>query len=575
MSNLKKDKISGIRIGHRMNMKFQMPINILKKNQKRMEPNKFKEHVGIWIGDLTPVDLGRVLDKYVREHDAEPKLIKVTGWFTVKISNCQGLANSSIMLALKYAMMPLPVQVYDFKRIGGTNCATGQFFVDNKLIANRMKRLNGKVSVLYSNQIIDIQVETGLPACWTAVQPQAELLAAVKAALHARYDRITQTLDLSRFHATTQMLAHFCPLHAVPAMRFLLELIWQEFLQLRVLQLRDNFLCTLSAFQGFSHSHLPGLQELDIGANNLSDPFDLKHLKDLNLKTLNITNNPLAKCRLGQLRNVLPQVLIISNGRNNSAVKEESILTMPQKPHELPDFCMKFAQCYYKIFNDIGSRKELEMFYSDAATFTLNASQQQIESNNDRSYSRFGLSAVMKAICQLPEIHVDINDAKLEVQTFNSKLRMFTLRGSCRLLSGASQTSWKCRKYVRQFVMRSAEMSRWLITNDMLTFYPSGKEEKNSVPEDVNNKSKLEVQLEDLNNNMPKLTLQPEKSTQSVATKSLCELPSFKEQPAHVPISSIEIHTSLEQQVDDTFLCSDDEVFLVINEEDLMDSVEL
>lgn len=557
-------------------MKFRMPVNILKKNQKIMGPNKLKEQLGIWIGDLTPVDLGRMLDKCVREHDTEPKLIKVTGWFTVKISNCQGLENSSIMLALKYAMMPLPVQVYDFKRNDGTKGATGQFVVDNKLIANRMKRLNGKVSVLYGNQKIDIHVEPGLPASLTAVQefrPQVELLAAVKSALHARHDRITQTLNLSRFHATTQLLAHFCPLHAVPAMRFLLEIIGQEFPQLRVLQLRDNFLCTLSGFQGLSHSNLPGLQVLDVGANHLSDPLDLKHLKNMNLKTLDITNNPLAKCQLGQLRNVLPEVLIIHNGRNNNRPEEEeSILSM----HGPTDFCLRFAQCYYKIFNDVDRRKELEMYYSDAATFSLNASQPQMETINDRSYSRFGLLDVMKAICQLPEIHVDVNDAKLEVQTFNSKLRMFTLSGSCNLPGGAGQTvSWKYRKYVRQFVMRSVEMSRWLITNDMLTFYSSGKEEKSTESGDFKSESKLDLQLEDLNNNMPKLTLQPEKSTQSVTTKSLIELPSFKEIPAQVPLSSIEIQTSLEQQVDETFLCSDDEVFLVINEEDLMDSVEL
>lgn len=564
MNNLQKRKINAIANGHRLHMKARMPTNILKKKQQIMGLDKFKEQVGICIGDVTPLDLGRMLDKYVQEHETGPKLIKVTGWFTVKISNCQGVANSSIMLALKYAMMPLAVKVYNFQRYDGRNGAAGQFFVDNKLLANRMKRLNGKVCVLYSDQIIDIHVESGLPESLTTVEQfdsQADILDAVKAALHARFDRQNQTLYLSRFHAAPQLQPHFCALHALPAMRCLLQLIAREFTQLRVLQLRDNFLCTLRAFNGLSRSNFPTLQVLDVGANHLVDPCELEHLKDLNLLTLHIKNNPLAKCQLGMLRNVLPQVAIIRNNCNDPNKELDS-----QQPDELPehaDFCMRFAQSYYKIFNEPHRRQQLEMFYADGATFL-----QKMQSTNDQNCSRFGLAAVMKAICQLPEIHTDVNEAKVEIQTFNTKLRIFTLSGSCKELHGDSQTSWKRCKYVRQFVMRSEEASRWFITNDTLTLLPSENEETSMRSVTVNYQSQLDVQLEDLNNNLPKLSIEPD-------TTSHIELPSFEEIPALVPLSSIETHTNLEQELDETFVHSDDEVFLVINEEDLIDSVEL
>lgn len=564
MNNLQKGKNNAIAIGHRLNMKARMPTNILKQKQKIMGPDKFKKEVGICIGDVTPLDLGRVLDKYVQEHEAGPKLVKVTGWFTVKISNCQGVANSSIMLALKYAMMPLPVKVYNFQRNGGPGGATGQFLVDNKLLANRMKRLNGKVCVLYSDQIIDIHVESGLPASLTAVElfdPQADLLDAVKATLHARFDRQNQTLYLSRFHAAPQLHPHLCALHALPAMRWLLQLIAREFTQLRVLQLRDNFLCTLRAFSGLSRSNFPALQVLDVGANHLVDPCELEHLKDLNLLTLYIKNNPLAKCQLGMLRNILPQVAIIRNNCNDPNKELDS-----QQPDELPehiDFCMRFAKCYYKIFNDVDHRQQLEMFYADGATFL-----QKMHTINDQTCSSFGLAAVMKAICQLPEIHTDVNEAQVEIQTFNSKLRIFTLSGSCKELREESQTSWNRCKYIRKFVMRSEEASRWIITNETLTLLPPENEGTTLLTVTVNNQSQLNVQLEDLNNNLPKLSIEPE-------TTSPTQLPSFEEIPALVPLSSIETHTNLEQEVDDTLVLSDDEVFLVINEEDLIDSVEL
>lgn len=564
MNKLQKGKINAIANGHHMVMKSRMPTNILKKKQQIMGHDKFKEQVGICIGDVTPLDLGRMLDKYVQEHEAGPKLIKITGWFTVKISNCQGVANSSIMLALKYAMMPLPVKVYNFQRYDGPSGATGQFLVDNKLLANRMTRLNGKVCVLYSDQIIDIQVESGLPKSLITVEQfdsQTDLLDAIKAALHARFDQQSQTLYLSRFHAAPQLQPHFCALHSLPVMRCLLQLIAREFTQLRVLQLRDNFLCTLRAFRGLSHSNFPALQVLDVGANHLVDPCELEHLKDLNLLTLHIKNNPLAKCQLGMLRNVLPQVAIIRNNCNDANKELDS-----QQPDELPeyaDFCMRFAQRYYKIFNDVDRRQQLEIFYAVGATFL-----QKMQSTNDETCSRFGLAAVMKAICQLPEIHTDVNDAKVEIQTFNTKLRIFTLSGSCKELHGDSQTSWKRCKYVRQFVMRSEEASRWLITNDTLTLLPSENEETSMSSVNVNYQSQVDVQMDHLNKNLPKLIIEPE-------TMSPIQLPSFEEIPAVVPLSSIETHTNLELEVDETFIQSDDEVFLVINEEDLIDSVEL
>ncbi|EDV98031.1 GH17203 [Drosophila grimshawi] len=70
-------------------------------------------------------------------------MVNVTGWYTVTISNCKELPSSSIVLALKYAILPLKVHLFDFKR--SHDGSRGQFFVDNKLMANRLKRINGKV----------------------------------------------------------------------------------------------------------------------------------------------------------------------------------------------------------------------------------------------------------------------------------------------------------------------------------------------------------------------------------------------------------------------------------------------
>ncbi|KRF85248.1 nuclear RNA export factor 1 [Drosophila virilis] len=602
MSVFQKLEENGLRNGRRINMKTRTPVNILKASNRNLGSSKFKEYVGVWIGDLTPVHLCNVLDKYVQEHDTKPKMINVTGWFTVTISNCMDLPDSSIMLALKYAMMPLKVQLYNFKRSHGGDC--GQFLVDTVLMANRLKRLSGKVSVLFSSQIINIIVEQGMPSnMLTMSQFTPELLVAIRTALFACYEADSATLNLSRFHAVAELEGHFCPLHVLPMLQQVLFMISQQFPLLRILQLRDNFLCTLRAFNGFSRANMPALQNLDVSANQIQDLMELKNLRNLDLQTLKIAGNPLAKYQPWQLNAMLPQGVHICG--YSQKLQSQELIRAPspsaQGAYSINcegfTFCAGFAKVYYNIFDETSRRPELDIYYDAKALFSFSAPTeltQSLQCNSSyrlfnrnhlhlrSSFARCGKMRVggknvVQTICKLPDMQTSIEEARLEVHIYNNKLRAFTLTGSCSELT--TNNDWQRRIYSRSFVMRPDVPPRWVITNDMLNITLGAKQEVRCkrilVPpqameaplasqhrQGLDKSCNIDDQLEEISNGMPKLAIEPKKSFKPKAV-----LPSFEEMPQLVTQASVDENIKLEREVDDTLLCSEDEMLLVISDD--------
>ncbi|KAL7731546.1 hypothetical protein ACLKA6_013083 [Drosophila palustris] len=536
----------------------------------------FKEHIGFMLGDLTPLHLGKMLDKYVHEQDSDGKMISVTGWYTVTIANCLDVPNSSIMLALKYALMPLKVQLFNFERIDGNEC--GQFLVDNKLIANRMIRLNGKVAVLYSNKVIDICVEAGIrPSLLAELSLKPPLLEAIKAALLARYDAKGQSLHLTRFHAAPELLGHFWALHVLSMLQKLLQMIALEFPQLRVLQLRDNYLCTLRAFDRFPRTSLPHLQVLDVSANNIAGMMELKNLRDMKLQTLDLTSNPLARNKEWQLRAMLPQVKHIRVGHNNNSTADPSATRYCGANSIGREFCLKFAKAYNAIFNDLRKRMDLQNYYDTKSLLSLSVPKLLLlESTKDKGYGKlydlnqlqnrastaacsklfFGCDAAMHAICQLPEMQIDFEEAHLYIHKYNNTSRVFSIAGCFKELTSSG---YKCRNYARQFTMRPGISNSWLIHNDMMQITLDNNEKADGKPKlpslqvDEKPSCSFSNQLMELNdnfNNKMQLNkpLNPERSTPMV-------LPDFDEMPPLVKRVVIPAaKRNIEDEVDDTLL---------------------
>ncbi|XP_062132305.1 uncharacterized protein LOC133842989 [Drosophila sulfurigaster albostrigata] len=586
-------------------MKYRTPVNVLKASQAGLGKEAFKSYVNMWLGDLTADHLGSVLDWHVSEHESScsSTTASVTGWYTVCISNCRNLTNDSILLAIKYAMLPVPVQMFDFKRIG-VHGDCGHFLVDNKLLANRLMRLRDKVIVLYTTQNINIHVQLGISELFSELPLDAPWLQAMRDALRARYDASCSALYLTRFHAAAELKTHFCALHLKPMLQQLLLLIAEEFPQLRVLQLRDNFICSLSAFDTFPRNRLTQLQVLDVSINQIQGLMELKNLRNMPLQTLDITGNPLAKSELQQLRKLLPEVAYIHC--NPSVHEMKPKLDNIQRPlaerycganSNGRNFCLQFANGYYAMFNGKERREKLEHYYAANAVLTLSlpklrGSNQQPGAACDKLY--YGRKTTVKAICALPELHIDVKAAQFYVYVFTQEKRIFAMSGCHK--ERTHNSDWQLGNYMRVFVLQpaGAQGNHWSIVRDSLRLRGLIKDNDGSPTTEV----LMEKQMESLNNLLPKLNLETEismtvddeqmpalvplKQPASISVERLMpklvplkqpevQPPSISSKAIPQAVSVTMARSTLESELDDTLPLSDDEMLLTINEDDLLD----
>lgn len=589
MQNHQRNKINTSLHMLRANCRPRRPFNILQTTQKLLGCDQFKEHIGVMLGDMTPIHLGKALDKCVLDHSSDPRMTSVTGWYTITITNCLNIPNSSILLALKYALTPLQVQLFNFKRNEGSE--GGEFLVDNKLIANRMKRLNGKVIVLYTTKVINLHVQEGiLPSMLMDLTFNSSLVADIEAALLARYDAKDHSLHLTRFHASPELLGNFCALYVVPMLQKVLQLIAQKFPQLRVLQLRDNYLCTLSAFDEYPRISLPNLQVLDVSSNNITGMMELKNLRDMKLRILDITSNPLAKIPQSKLRAMLQHVDHIQVDYNRLSPLSENYSGADSTRR---NFCIDFAKKYYTIFNDLNRRKDLASYYDTDPNLSLDVSKVLL--TKDTAYSKLfdvsqyqsrpatghssnlftGQIAVMHVICNLPEMQINIENCQLYIHIFNILQRSFTMTGCFKEIN-SSGFEW--RNYSRQFVMGRGKTRNWTIYNDTISITLSGDEENDCktklscVEAEEKTSINIDNQLEELNNyfnNTMQLDMEAERST-PIAPTVLEEMPPLVKRDV-LPVT----HHDLESEVEYTLLFSDDEAMLVVNEDELLEGDDL
>ncbi|KQS43928.1 uncharacterized protein Dere_GG26286 [Drosophila erecta] len=560
--------------------------------------------------------MGSVLDT-ISSTEEEHRMVTVTGWSTVNIANCAGVSNSSIFLALKWVLMPIKVEIFNFKRSGPEDkMARGQFLVDNLLSANRLKRLQEEVAVLYTCQKIEVRVTPGLPKSVMNAQITEALTTAMEAAIRSRYEVTTRTLDLSRFHASPELALYFCPLHVVQLLESVLVLSSHIFPQVTSIVVSNNYLCSLKAFAGISQG-FASLERLDISANRIKDLGELNYLNKLSCKTIFLTGNGLAKLSVNDMRNMLPQLRNI-HGCVQSEENTKVVDNLP-KFERLQSggtnglmFCQRFISSYYNIFDDTQQRFKLKDYYDDKAIFSLSVPVQLdyvyayklYNRNQKRQQSSFahnaklqvGSAALLLALSRLPLMLTDVQNVGLDIQVFTSSLRIFTLTG---YLKEISPDIWKPRRFQRTFVLRILNSPGWLITNDMLCITSNMPERKETIkfkPEI--NKLNTEPSVENINKpavpvaNLPSKTkpkgkiqisgpllgeeeLDPlNKAVHEMSlSASQMDIPSesIDDMPPLVAIDRlINTTNSLEEKMEEILMSDEDNFELVINEDVLI-----
>jgi len=472
----------------------QSPLDDLRKNLN--EKSKIREYVQELIGNEQ--QMGSVLDT-ISSTEEDHRVATVTGWSTVNIANCAGVSNSSIFVALKWVMMPIKVEIFNFKRSGPEdNMARGQFLLDNLLSANRLKRLQEEVAVINTCQKIEVRVTPGLPKSMMCAQITDEFTTAIQEALRSRYEVDSRTLDLSRFHASPELSLHFCPLHMVKLLETVLVLSNHLFPHVTSLVLSNNYLCSLKAFAGNSQS-FASLERLDISANRIQDLGELNYINKLSCKTIFLAGNGLAKLSVDVIRKMLPQLKNV-HGCVQLGESTEAVDNIP-KSQQLQGggtnglkFCQDFISSYYTFFDDTEERFKLKKYYDDQAMFSLSVPVQLnyvygyklYNRNQKRQHSSFaqnaklqvGRAALLLALSRLPLMLTDLENVGLDIQVFTSSLRIFTLTGYFKEISS---DTLEPRRFQRTFVLQTSNSPGWLITNDMLCITSTMPDPKKTI----------------------------------------------------------------------------------------------
>ncbi|XP_017005698.2 nuclear RNA export factor 1 [Drosophila takahashii] len=590
----------------------QSQLTDLRKNLN--DKGRIREYVEKLLGDEK--HMGSVLDTISSTEEEKHRLATVTGWSTVSIANCAGVSNASIFLALKWVLMPVKVEIFDFKRSGTEDqMARGQFLVDSQLSANRLKRLQGEVAVLYTCQKIEMQVTPGLPKSVMNAKITEGFTTAMQAAIESRYELATRTLDLSRFHASPELALHFCPLHVVKLLESALVLTGLVFPDVAGIVLSNNYLCSLKAFAGISHN-FARLERLDISANRINDLGELVYLKNLRFKTLFLAGNGVAKLKAEEIREALPQVQNV----HGCVHPEENIKVAENLPkyqrHQGEgtkglQFCNGFISSYYNFFDDPEQRSQLKEYYDDHAMFSLSVPGQldkvsaykMYNRNQKRHYSSFAHNAKLQvdnaalllALSRLPSMLTDHQNAGLDIHVFTASLRIFTLTGYFKEITS---DGWEPRHFQRTFVLRLLNSPGWLITNDMLCIISLKSEQKEPVkfkpevtkiekvalvPKKVNRpavkgitiKTKAQKKaspVSSLNKDMDPLYQAVESMSLQGSKMDVLPSENFDDMPPLVAIGPLVTNPTdtLEQEIEDTLMSDEDAFELVIDEDVLI-----
>ncbi|XP_030376268.1 nuclear RNA export factor 1 [Scaptodrosophila lebanonensis] len=430
---------------------------------------------------------------HVRESAQKKSGASVTGWYTVTIKNCSGVSNEAIMLALNYVLVPVAVNPYNFKRASTQDGDCVQFVVDNTLMANRLKRLKTAVAVLYTCQPLDIHVAVGLPVNVKSPIFSPSLLDALKVTLHGRYNAQTKTLNLSCFHAAAELREKFLALSVTPVLERVLQLLSLEFPELVELNLSDNFLETLRAFDAMATKLPSTLQQLDFTNNRIEKLSDLIYVRDLRLKSLRLFGNRVAKSKLRELHSLLPNVHMIDG------IEADSLCVDPKPTFSLTpnivSLAKQFVNSFYTLYDNIQCRLKLTQYYDKRVIFSMTTSPDVLSDVSvyrmyDRNLLRLQspMSRQMKlvessfqlvrALGCLPETKHNSNGICLDVMHNDRKSCIITISGTF-MERQVNAQYWKERSFQRTFVIQKSG-NNWLIINDMLTI--NSKTKGNGAP---------------------------------------------------------------------------------------------
>uniref|UniRef100_A0A1L8DH92 Putative mrna export factor tap/mex67 n=1 Tax=Nyssomyia neivai TaxID=330878 RepID=A0A1L8DH92_9DIPT len=375
------------------------------------------------------------------------------GWYKVIVKEGAKYSKEVLYKQILDHIFP-QIFVPHYFAINGEGCS---FYLDEYATADK----------LFSNNRIEMPNGKTLFLSVFSNAPNAHvdnaLTERIKLAMGKRYNSQTKTLDLSRFHADSDLTDIFVLLSRVSIMGAAIGVITENIPEIETLMLSDNKIYSLTHFDTLAKKCI-NLKNLCLRNNKISMTNTLDHLINLPLTELVLTGNPIKdklplQQYISEVRQRAPRLVILDGEplppQIGFDVTPEGVLPI-SRPSFLCDIngqpiVRQFLDQYFMLY-DSENRQPLLDAYHEHATFTLTSYspfEQQPErglrpysftnrnllnlkgnnSSRNRRFIKYGRLQVVSQLSEFPPTQHDPQSFAVDLAVFLPQMILLTITG--------------------------------------------------------------------------------------------------------------------------------------------------
>ncbi|KAF5288344.1 hypothetical protein FQR65_LT12079 [Abscondita terminalis] len=415
-----------------------------------------------------------------------------SNWFRVTLPYGNKYDKAFVLRSLLERVTPIPFLPVAWS----VNGVVATFYVDDYKLADKLHSLDRQIQCPDGFKLL-IRVHSGSPN----VDITDGLKQTLKTTMAKRYNATNKALDLTKFHADSDLQDVFCALFKPIILLTVIDIISEYIPELEALNLNENRIQMLNHLRKLDKK-LPHLKVLHLGNNKIREITSLDPLMGLPIVDLVLDGNPLcSKFReqtayVSEVRKRFPKVIKLDGidlpPPIGFDIAEEVHLPATLQTYlcnaDGQEIVRQFLEQYFEIF-DSNSRQPLLQAYHENAMFSMTSSyafgQNSKNSSwlnwyntdnrnllrvhdHDRRFKllRQGQLAVVSFLSEMPESKHDIHSFTVDLNLFTPQLLLLTVTGIFKeLRSGHKSTP--IRHFCRTLVIVPAG-SGFCIANEQL-----------------------------------------------------------------------------------------------------------
>ncbi|XP_059621037.1 nuclear RNA export factor 1 [Phlebotomus argentipes] len=381
------------------------------------------------------------------------KLVAGTsGWYQVVIPHGHQYPKETLFKQILSNIHP-DIFVPHYFATEGNGCS---FFVDEFDTANRL--YNSNIIQMPTGQTLHMKVYSSVPN----VNVDSNLKERIKQAMAKRYNAQSRMLDLTKFHADSDLQDIFVGLSRVSIMGAAIEVIAANVPEIETLILSDNKIFSLTHFDTLAKKCL-NLKNLCLRNNKIAMLNTLDNLKSLSLTELVLTGNPLKEKMqprqyISEIRKRASKLLILDGETLPPQIGFDVSTEVTLPPAKASFLCdmsgseivRQFLQQYFVLY-DSENRQPLLDAYHEHASFTLttyspfdeipdrgikpysfnnrNLLNQKINYDRKKRSVKYGRLPVVSYLSELPPTQHDPDSFGVDLSLYMPQMILLTITG--------------------------------------------------------------------------------------------------------------------------------------------------